>query len=200
MHIRASQARDPRTRRTTRHRIPRKIDPRHVTHLQQTRPRQTPIPAAPRRLGDAAGTTRAHQREISKQDVADAAPAAAAGHAAGLVHAVAAAGLQRRDAYPGFDVRAVLHVVVVARDEHVAHHDVLHGGVFQVLAQRADGHAVAAAAGRVLDVDVVAARLDGDAVVAALVDEVRQRDVAGVHRVEAVGVLDPVFAVAGWVG
>lgn len=47
-------------------------------------------------------------------------------------------------------------------------------------------------AGDVPDRNIEAARLNCDAIVAALVGEVRELDVAGVHRVEAVGVLDPV--------
>ncbi len=52
----------------------------------------------------------------------------------------------------------------------------------------------------VLHEHVVRARLDGDTVVAALVDHVCEHDVVGIHCVEAVSVLDPVFTPWGIYG
>ena len=60
-----------------------------------------------------------------------------------------------------FDYRGVVDV------------DVGDAGVFEVLAEGADGDAVAADAGDVAGGDGVAAGLDSDAIVAALVEEVR---------------------------
>jgi len=58
--------------------------------------------------------------------------------------------------------------------------DVGDGGVFEVLAEGADGDAVARVAGYVEELDVGAAGLDCDAVVAALVEEVAEDDVVRV--------------------
>jgi hypothetical protein len=49
------------------------------------------------------------------------------------------------------------------------------------LAERADGDTVAADAGDVLGGDGMAAGFDRDAVVAALVEEVCEEEIAGVH-------------------
>lgn len=49
-------------------------------------------------------------------------------------------------------------------------------------------------AGDVLDGDVEGAGFDGNAIVSALVGEVCEENVTGIHRVETVGVLDPVVA------
>lgn len=88
----------------------------------------------------------------------------------------------------GYDLVDVVSLGWFDRGEKGSHvngvyDDVLHAGVFEILAQAADGHAVSSVAGGVLHKDVVGAGFDGDAVVASLVDEVGQADVLGVHGV-----------------
>ena len=88
-----------------------------------------------------------------------------------------------------------MHVLVVAPDRHVRKQQILDRAVFQILTKTSDRDAIPSAAEGVANGYAVATRLDGDAIVAALIGEVLQEDVAGIHGIETVGVLDPVRAV-----
>lgn len=77
-----------------------------------------------------------------------------------------------------------MQVVVMAEEADGGDVDVGDGGVdARVLAEGAYGYAVAAVAGGVVDAYVGGEGFDGDAVVAALVGEVCEVDVGGLHRV-----------------
>lgn len=89
--------------------VPRKVDERDVADQHLARPRRRAVVAAV--LRDRWSRVGALHVEVREQDVADAAPAAAAGEAGALVRA-----LRREDPRPRLDVRAVGHVVVVADD------------------------------------------------------------------------------------
>lgn len=65
----------------------------------------------------------------------------------------------------------------------LVHANVSNTAIFQILTQAANGNAVASTAGNILDVDVVGAGLDSDAVISALVDEVGELDVGSVHGI-----------------
>lgn len=103
-----------------------------------------------------------------------------------------------------------MHIVIVSEDLGILYQNVDDRTVFQVLTKTSDCDAVSAMAGNlfqiskdpemvgevryILDEDIVGSWLDGYAIIAALVDHVRQHDVVGVHGVEAVCVLHPVCA------
>lgn len=144
-------------------------------------------------LRDGAAVLRAEDAEVAEQHVRHASPAAAARLVVRLVVSVAT---RDKFADPCLDVDCIADVVLSAAFDHrgLIDPDIRYACVIQVLAQGPNRNAIAAVASHVTDGDVEAARLDSNAVVTALVYEVCKRDVARVHRVEAISILHPVIA------
>lgn len=173
MHLRT---RDRRRGTLTRVNLPREIHKRHVRDTHQTGSRERPIVSIILRNCRArVGTLNI---KVGEQHVGHDAPASAAEETRALVGAL---WNERTD--PRLDVRAVVHILVVPGDLNLVDDDVSHARVLEILAQTADGNPVAPVTGDVADVDVVGSRLDGDAVIAALVDKICQLDVVHVHGV-----------------
>lgn len=142
--------------------MPREVHKSNIAYRQQTRPlgrRVCTIILRNRR-----SRVSALHPKVREQDVPDIPPSTATR----LVAALVTRSIDR-DPRPGLDVGAVVHVLVAADDIDVIDDEVLDAGVFEVLADGAQGDAVAAVALDVASLDVVAAGFDGDAVVAALV-------------------------------
>lgn len=173
MHLRT---RDRRRGTLTRVNLPREIHKRHVRDTHQTGSRERPIVSII--LRNCRTRVGALNIKVGEQHVGHAAPASAAGETRALVGA-----LRDERADPRLDVRAVVHVLVVPDDFDLVDDDVGHARVLEVLAQTADGNPIAPVTGDVAYVDVVGSWLDGDAVIAALVNKVGQLDVIHVHGV-----------------
>jgi hypothetical protein len=148
---------------------PREIRKHHIAHQHVRRPSRSPVIATI--LRNDTSVLRPPHIKVSEQQIPHIPPSTSARQVIGFVIAVSA-----RDelAYPRLDIDDVADVVLCAASYYrgVVDFDVGHAGVFEVLAERADGDAVAADAGDVFGGDGVAAEFDRDAVVAALVEEV----------------------------
>lgn len=159
---------------------PREIRKHHITHQHVRGPSRSPIIATI--LRDNTPILCPPHIKVTENQITHISPAASARQVVGFVIAVST-----RDelAYPRLDIDGVADVVLGAAFDYrgVVDFDVGHAGVFEVLAEGADGDAVAADAGYVFGGDGVAAGFDRDAVIAALVEEVCEEDIAGVHCV-----------------
>ena len=154
MHLRT---RDRRRSTLTRVYLPREIHKRHVRDTHQTGSRERAIVSTI--LRNCRARVGALNIKVGEQHVGDATPASAVGETRALVGA-----LWDERADPRLDICAVVHVLVVPDDFDSVDFDV--------------GHA-----GDVAYVDVVGSWLDGNAVIAALVDKVGQLDIIHVHCV-----------------
>ena len=134
------------------------------------------------------------EEEVAEEDVSNDTPSATSRDASTFIRPVLGRGLELERPDPRLDVGAVANFAVVWDNRNVVELDILDRAVFEVLAKRTDGHPVPTMANRIADVDVVAAWLDSDAVITALVDEILKNNVLHVHGVEAVRVLDPILA------
>jgi hypothetical protein len=133
------------------------------------RPSKTPI--IPTILTNNPSRLRAPHFKIAKQQIRHAPPPPSSRFPITLIIAIAPLD---QLANPRLDVGRIADAVLRATLDDASAVDVHvgDGGVVEVLAQGADGDAVAGNAGYVVDVDVGRARFYGDAVVAALVGEV----------------------------
>ena len=159
---------------------PRKIRKHHITHKHIRSPSRSPIIATV--LRDNAPILSPTDIKVREQQIPHIPPPTAARQVIGLVITIAAG---HKLAYPRLDVNGISDVVLSAAFDYrgIVDLDVAHARVFEELAERAYGDSVAADAGHVVDGDVVAAGFDGDAVIAALVEEVCEVDVAAIHSV-----------------
>lgn len=163
MHVTAAHAHRP-IRLLSSTQIARKVHICNIADSQQTRPRRRRIGTIV--LRDRWTRISSLHSEVREQDVLDVSPSATPR----LIATLVARGVDR-DASPGLDVGAVVHVLVAADDVHVVDDEVLDARVFEILAYGTESDAVTAVALDVLGADVVASRFDGDAVVATLVDD-----------------------------
>lgn len=120
--------------------------------------------------------------EVREQDIANGTPATATWDSSRLVSAITCC-LQGKATNPCLDVSPVSYVAVVWDDGDVADLDILHTTILEILSEASDCHSVAAMASGISDVDIVRPGFDGDAIVAALINEIFQPDVVHVHSV-----------------
>jgi len=127
--------------------VPREIRKHHVTHKHVRSTSRSPVVAAV--LGDDTSILGTMHGKVSEEQVPHIAPAAATWLVIGFVVAVSTGD---ELAYPRLDVDGIADVVLSASfdDRGSVNLDVRHAGVFEVLAQRADGDAIAADAGNIL--------------------------------------------------
>ena len=118
--------------------------------------------------------------EVREQDIANGTPATATWDSSRLVSAITCC-LQGKATNPCLDVSPVSHVAVVWDDGDVADLDILHTTILEILSEASNCHSVAAMASGISDVDIVRPGFDGDAIVAALINEIFQPSIVSAN-------------------
>jgi hypothetical protein len=85
-------------------------------------------PIVPVILGNSWSRIRTFNEEVAEGDMADVSPTSAAGLILGFISF-----LENRRTNPCFDVCAIMHILVIARDMNLINGDVFHGRIFKIL-------------------------------------------------------------------
>ena len=120
--------------------------------------------------------------EVREQDIANDTPATATWDSSRLVSTITCC-LQGKATNPCLDISPISYLAVAWDDGDVADLNNLHATILEILSEASDCHSVAAIASGISDVDIVRPGFDGDAIVAALINEIIQPDVVHVHSV-----------------